>query len=116
MGWLTAIANLLPLGIDFAAGWQERRLETRKVKHDAEMQWLASAANERNKSWKDEYILVISSYPIISAFIPFWGIRENTIESLTMLSQLPDWMIWAWLTIVAAVYGAMKLLDKVKIR
>ena len=85
-----------------------------EAKHVAELKRIEASATERNNSWKDEYILVVTSYPIVSVFIP--PLRESTMKSLEYLANLPPWLIWSWLTIVGAVYGAMKLLEKVKIR
>jgi hypothetical protein len=109
---LTAVANLLPLGLDFAKGWQERKLEMRKVKHEAEMQRIMSSATERDSSWKDEFVLIVVAYPLVSVFIP--GLRQHTIESLEYLAKLPDWVVWSWLTVVGAIYGMTKLLENVK--
>jgi len=114
MGWLSAITNMLPMAVDFADGWQERRLEKRKMKHEAEVMRIQSSATERGGSWKDEAVLIVVAYPLITVFIP--GLREHTLESLEYLGQLPEWLIWSWLTIVAAVYGVTTLLEKIKIR
>lgn len=112
MGWLTAIANLLPIGLDFADGWQERKLEKRRIAHEAELARIQTSGAERNQSWKDEAVLIVVAYPLISVFIP--GLREHTIDSLQYLGQLPDWIVWSWLTIVGAIFGVTKLLEKIK--
>lgn len=80
--------------------------------HEAELERIKTSAMERDSSWKDEAVLIVVAYPLISVFIP--GLRDHTIDSLSYLAQLPDWLIWSWLTIVAAVYGVTALLDKVK--
>lgn len=110
-----AVLNGLIPFIDLGKGWLDRRAEAKQAKHEAHMEWLRTAATERRFSWKDEYVLVITSYPIISVFIPWFGVRENTFESLELLGQLPDWLVWSWLVMVYAIYGAVKFLDKIKL-
>jgi len=101
------LISLLPgaLGriFDFAEGWQDRRTEEAKAKHEARLEQI----RQRNDGWKDEYILVVASYPLVSLFIP--PLRESTIASIDYLTHLPGWMVGCWVGIVAAVYGFQKV-------
>ena len=117
MSIVATLGALLPFAGKLADGWgryQERKSEKAEAKHVAELKRIEATAEERARSWKDEYILIVTSYPIVSVFIP--PLRDSTMQSLEYLADLPPWLIWSWLTIVGAVYGAMKLLDKVKIK
>jgi hypothetical protein len=101
------LVSLLPgaLGriFDFADGWQDRRAEEAQARHEATIMRI----KDMSDSWKDEYILVLSSYPLVSLFIP--PLRPSTIESIEYLRQLPEWMVFTWVGIVAAVYGFQKI-------
>jgi hypothetical protein len=101
------LVSLLPgaLGrvFDFAEGWQERRKDEAQAKHQARL----TQISQQGGSWKDEYILVLSSYPLVSLFIPF--LRPSTVESINYLKELPGWMVGTWVGIVAAVYGFQKI-------
>lgn len=54
-------------------------------------------------SWKDEYILVLMSIPLIMAFIP--GLEEHVKKSFDIINNLPEWYRWSWMGIVTATYG-----------
>jgi len=54
-------------------------------------------------SWKDEYILVLMSIPLIMAFIP--GLEEHVKKSFAIINNLPEWYRWSWMGIVTATYG-----------
>jgi hypothetical protein len=102
------LVSLLPgfLGrvFDFADGWQERRKQVLDAKHEVRV----SAIKAHKGSLKDEYVLFIFSYPIISAFIP--PLRANTEESLEFISSLPPWISGGFVTISLAIYGLDKLI------
>ena len=57
----------------------------------------------RNSGWKDEYILILLSIPMVLSFVPF------TVGYVQMgfaaLSQTPEWYRWLIMLIFTAVYG-----------
>lgn len=57
----------------------------------------------RNSNWKDEYILVILSIPLIGCFIPFTS--GYILAGFLVLNETPDWYRWLLVMIFAAVYG-----------
>lgn len=111
MGLSSVLASILPgaLGraFDFAEGWQERRKQESEARHEANL----AKIGQQDKSWKDEYVLIIASYPPVSIFVPF--LRDNTIESLAIIGQLPEWSVGLWVAIALSVYGVQKI-PKVK--
>lgn len=108
MPWLTALSTLLPLGSE----WLRQRGEKSQAKHEAALERIRTAASDREDSWKDEAILLVVAYPLVSVFIP--GLRDHTIDSLKYLSQLPDWIVWTWMAIVCTVYGVTEVPKKLK--
>jgi len=102
--WLTAlIPNAVQSLFDVAEGWQERRKEEARARHEAKL----TAIRQQDSSWKDEFVLLAASYPPISLFIPF--LRENTVTSLEYISKLPEWAIGLWVAIALSVYGVQKV-------
>ena len=107
---LTALVSPLakalgPLGMKW--------LENRAAKDDAKARADIKRIEDMSSSWKDEYVLLIFSYPIISAFIP--PLRQNTMDAMTFLQGLPPWFVWTFVAISCAIYGIDKV-AKVKIK
>jgi hypothetical protein len=54
-------------------------------------------------SWKDEYIMVLMSIPIIMAFIPF--LAPYALNGFAVIATMPEWFKWSWMGIVTATFG-----------
>ena len=110
MGILAAIktagvvaTQLLPFGIDLAEGWQERKKQEAEAAHERKIEAMRTGQHD----YKDDVVLVLAAYPIVSAFIP--QLRANTLEAIEQLQDYPEWMTGLWVTIALLVYGAQKL-------
>lgn len=57
----------------------------------------------RNSGWKDEWVLILLSIPMVLAFIP--PTVEYVVAGFEALSQTPEWYRWLIVMIFAAVYG-----------
>lgn len=57
----------------------------------------------RNSGWKDEWILMLLSIPLILSFIP--GTVVYVQMGFAALSQTPEWYRWLIMLIFTAVYG-----------
>lgn len=82
-----------------------KRLETQQA---ADIAWESTALEQGG--WKDEYLTILLSVPMILCFIPggaqyvsagFQALQENT----------PDWYQWAFLVVVASSFGYKKIAD-----
>jgi hypothetical protein len=96
-------------------------LETRRVKAEGKIRLAAADIDARIKkteqmgemdieamkgmqfSWKDEYILVLMSIPIIMAFIP--PLVPYVREGFAVIDTMPEWYKWSWMGIVTATFG-----------
>jgi len=69
-----------------------------------EMDWDIEAIKGSKDSWKDEWILVLWSVPMIMIWIPPLQVY---VESgfLALKDNVPDWYFWTWGAIVSASYG-----------
>lgn len=105
MAWLTALTSILgtvtaPVANAFGK-WQDRRAQVSAAKHEATLERIKSMRGD----WKDEVVLIVVLYPIVSMFIPIDVIQENTFEAFKNLSQLPEWYVGLYAGICMAVFG-----------
>jgi len=57
----------------------------------------------RNSGWKDEYVLIVLSIPLVGCFIP--GLDVHVLRGFEVLAQTPSWYQWLIGIIFTAVYG-----------
>tara|TARA_Y100001937_G_C6860148_1_gene215995 strand:- start:46 stop:432 length:387 start_codon:yes stop_codon:yes gene_type:complete len=77
-------------------------LMEKKIK--GEIDWDIEAIKGSKDSWKDEWILVLWSIPMIMIWIPPLQIYvESGFNALK--NNVPDWYFWTWGAIVSASYG-----------
>lgn len=78
-----------------------RRVELIKQGLAADATW--ELEQIRNSGWKDEYILLLLSIPLIGSFIP--ALADDILTGFGVLAQTPDWYRWLILLIFTAIYG-----------
>ena len=72
-------------------------------KATGEIDWDLEMAKGSHNSWKDEWLVVLFSIPLILAFIPgMEGIVQNGFEQL---EKMPEWYQYSLGVIVAASFG-----------
>jgi len=113
--FLGPIANL-------AGTWLEGKVEEKKAvtgakvakakaeatimekKATGEIDWDLKMADASAHSWKDEWLTILFSIPLILAFCGDWG-RQIVSEGFTALESMPDYYQYTLGTIVAASFG-----------
>tara|TARA_R100001463_G_scaffold121211_1_gene177479 strand:- start:342 stop:722 length:381 start_codon:yes stop_codon:yes gene_type:complete len=78
-----------------------------------EVDWDLEAIKGSQGSWKDEYLTIIFSIPLLLCFLPFTV--EYVERGFEALSQTPDWYKYTLGVIVSASFGikgATKLFKK----
>jgi len=60
-------------------------------------------AKGSQSSWKDEWLVILFSIPLILAFIP--GMEEVVANGFQQLEQMPEWYQYSLGVIVAASFG-----------
>ena len=114
--------NLLigPLA-NLAGSWMDGKVEQTKAKAIAnvakakaeatimekkatgEIDWDIEMARSSSSSWKDEWLVILFSIPLILAFIPgMEGIVQNGFDQL---NRMPEWYQYSLGVIVAASCG-----------
>ena len=82
-------------------------------KATGEIDWDLKMADASASSWKDEWLVILFSIPLILAFIP---VMEDIVSrGFQQLEQMPEWYQYSLGVIVAASFGvrsATKLFNK----
>ena len=106
---------------NIAGTWLEGRVEKTKarVKADVakaeaeavvmqkkatgEIDWDLEMARSSASSWKDEWLVILFSIPLILAFIP--GMEDVVANGFQQLEQMPQWYQYSLGVVVAASFG-----------
>ena len=75
-----------------------------------ESNWDTNAQQDMKTSWKDEYLTILFSVPLILAFIP--ATQESILKGFETLNKTPDWYMMLVMGIVAAVFGLRWLISR----
>lgn len=70
----------------------------------SEADWEKVMAQGSQSSWKDEWLTILFSIPLILVFIGEWG-RNVVAEGFEALATMPDWYQYTLGVIVAASFG-----------
>ena len=115
------LTALIGPSANIAGRWMDGKVEQTKAKANAnvarakaeaaimqkkatgEIDWDIEMARSSASSWKDEWLVVLFSIPLILAFIPgMEGIVQNGFEQL---NKMPEWYQYSLGVIVAASCG-----------
>ena len=69
----------------------------------SEADWEKIMAEGSQNSWKDEWLVILFSVPLILAFIP--GMEDVVSHGFQQLEQMPEWYQYSLGVIVAASFG-----------
>ena len=72
-------------------------------KATGEIDWDLEMAKGSSNSWKDEWLTILFSIPLILAFIP--GMEEVVKNGFAQLEAMPEWYQYSLGVIVAASFG-----------
>ncbi len=115
--WTALISPIASL----AGTWLEGKVETKKAetatkvakakaeavimekKATGEIDWDLEMARGSQSSWKDEWLVILFSIPLILAFIP--GMEEVVANGFSQLEAMPQWYQYSLGIIVAASFG-----------
>ena len=70
----------------------------------SEADWEKIMAQGSQSSWKDEWLTILFSIPLILVFVGDWG-RDIVANGFTALETMPDWYQYTLGVIVAASFG-----------
>ena len=72
-------------------------------KATGELEWDLEMARGSQSSWKDEWLVILFSVPLILAFIP--GTEGVVANGFAQLEAMPQWYQYSLGVIVAASFG-----------
>ena len=122
MSFFNAIGPIADLG----RTWIEGKVAKTKAKAEAEAavminqsksaaDWETAMARASNTSWKDEWITILFSIPLVLAFVP--SAVPYVREGFAVLATMPEWYQYGLSGISAASFGergAIGIMNKVK--
>ena len=112
--------NLLSMGIKTASHLYQNRQQTKRLMSDAqrthaekmargEIEYKAKIIESNDKGWKDEFVLILISIPILilgySIFTDDPNIRAKLYIFFEYFNQLPYWYQAIFIGVVSAIYG-----------
>lgn len=126
---MAPLLAVVPAIVDFIGKWWMRREETRAVEHQAEIEIKKAEVNStlrrletqqqmdseweieqiKQSGWKDEWVTILISIPLVLCFIP--GGTIYVTNGFEALKGTPDWYQYAVLAVFAAALGFRKLTD-----
>jgi len=108
--------NLISPIANLAGGYMKNKAEEKQAKHKAKMSmiendadWESKMAEASKESWKDEYLVICLTAPIV--FIGYAvGVDDPTIiarveEGFAALSRLPEWYQYLLFIAVSSSFG-----------
>ena len=118
---LPLIGPALGLVGDLAGSWIKGKVDKQKAESEAkvaqakakavvfekqatgEIDWDLEAIKGSQSSWKDEYLVIVLSIPLILSFIP--GMEQVVANGFARLNELPEWYQYTLGVVVAASFG-----------
>jgi hypothetical protein len=85
-------------------------LELAKQGQKIEADWDTNAQQDMKTSWKDEYLTILFSIPLILAFLP--STQEAVLKGFETLDKTPQWYMMLVTGIVAGVFGLRWLVSR----
>ena len=122
--WLSAIK----LAVNAGSHIYKKKKETQMRMADAQMlhaekmakgelEYSGKLLENNQKDWKDEFILILLSIPIVLLGFAVWSDNPEHMEKMKLFfeyfSQLPFWYQTIFVGVIASVYG-LKATDLIK--
>jgi hypothetical protein len=82
--------------------------EVYKRRATGELDWDLAAMSNTDRSWKDEYLTIVLSIPLIMCFVP--GAEELVKNGFARLNEVPDWYKASFAVVVSASFGVRNLM------
>jgi len=110
------IQQLLGPIVSLAAGFLERKAEEKRAVHERKLEIIKQDSNWENiqagnsgSSWKDEWLTLLFSVPLVMAFFP--SAVPYVIDGFKALEEMPEWYRVYLGVIMAASFGVRQLVN-----
>tara|TARA_R110000803_G_scaffold131199_1_gene198524 strand:+ start:362 stop:823 length:462 start_codon:yes stop_codon:yes gene_type:complete len=101
---VSAVGGLASSYIDGKTAVQKANAEIKLKQATGEIDWDLAAIQATENSWKDEWITLLFSIPLILAFMGDWG-NDIVQRGFTALETMPLWYQYSLGGIVSASIG-----------
>ena len=114
--WLSILPTVLKTGAQIFANKQKAKIlmSEAELMHtqrmaSGEVEYQAAVRQSNDKGWKDEFVLILVSAPVILLIWSVFSDDPNIQEKLDMFfdkfSNLPFWYQSLFIGVVASIYG-----------
>lgn len=123
---MNPLFSLAGLIVNSIKDYLQRNQELKRAKHEAEVKRIQSADEHsgrldeislESRGWKDEYLLLITTTPLLIVFfVPLFAAESGqhlvnlTFESFESLNRVPEWYRWLLLGIYIDTFGFRRML------
>jgi|TARA_R100001015_G_C4615744_1_gene171775 hypothetical protein len=101
---LSSVGSLASSYIEGKTAIQKAEATIRMKEATGEIDWDLAAMRASQSSWKDEWLTLLFSIPLILSFCGSWG-REIVADGFTALAGMPQWYQIALGAIVSASFA-----------
>ena len=101
---LGSLGGLATSYIDGKTAVQKAEAQIRMKEATGEIDWELAAIRATQSSWKDEWLTILFSLPLILCFCGDWG-RQIVTDGFIALQNMPDWYQISLGAIVASSFG-----------
>jgi hypothetical protein len=114
LGFLnTLITPITAIAGPVVTEWQERK--SAKLTSELRVsEAVTDAKSITNSGWKDEFLLIIFSVPLVMSFIP--GLQPFVAAGFVVLDNTPLWYQSALGVMIASAYGVKKFTNVMHMR
>jgi hypothetical protein len=103
-GWLRGKADAQAAAANLKLVEAEAKATIMKSAATSEAEWEKIMAQGSQSSWKDEWLTILFSIPLILSFCGEWG-RKTVEDGFAALQGMPEWYQYTVGVIVAASFG-----------
>ena len=103
-GWLKGKADAQAAAANLKLVEAEAKATIMKSAATSEADWEKIMAQGSQSSWKDEWLTILFSIPLILSFCGEWG-RKTVEDGFAALQGMPEWYQYTVGVIVAASFG-----------
>ena len=104
-GWLKGKADANAAAANLKLVEAEAKATIMKNAATSESDWERLMAQGSQNSWKDEWLTILFSIPLILAFLPFEWADQAVTNGFDALEQMPSWYSYTLGVLVAASFG-----------
>lgn len=104
-GWQKRKTVKLESELAIARAKTDATIERIKTTTEGDIAWENTSIG--NSGWKDEYLTIVLSAPLIMCFVP--GLVPYVKAGFAALAECPDWYKWSIGIMVSSAFGYKKL-------